>query len=57
MHLCPMHKHKLSGPPAKALETVAEAPGGGEGELVLPPTEWSENQVPPKSYKDIEFNL
>ena len=57
MHLCPMHKHKLSGPAAKALATVAEATCSDDGELAVPPTEWSENKVPPKSYKDIEFNL
>ena len=87
MHLCPMHKHKLTGADQK-LETVTEAETltGDQldcrrsrlstvveaelsTDLAEPPPEWAEQssekvkvvgekvKVPPKSYKDVEFNL
>ena len=96
LHLCPMHKHKLTGAEHNKLETVAEAEALqtgdcqppqqvdcrsrsrlstlAEAELSTvtcePPPEWAESstsekvkvvgekvKVPPKSYKDVEFNL
>ena len=97
LHLCPMHKHKLTGAEQNKLETVAEAEvstGGDCGSQVdctrssrsrlstlaeadlstvtcEPPPEWASEpstlekvkvvgekvKVPPKSYKDVEFNL
>ena len=104
LHLCPMHKHKLTGAEHNKLETVAEAEtlaaGDCAGQAVNnqvdsscrsrsrlstlaenelstvtcePPPEWATEQptstlekvkvggekvkVPPKSYKDVEFNL
>ena len=87
MHLCPMHKHKLTGADQK-LETVTEAEAQLDcrrsrlstvveaelstmtcSDLAEPPPEWAEQssekvkvvgekvKVPPKSYKDVEFNL
>ena len=90
LHLCPMHKHKLTGAEQNKLETVAEAETagadcGGFSEVDCssraarlstladvtcePPPEWASEplekvkvvgekvKVPPKSYKDVEFNL
>lgn len=57
IHLCPMHKHKLSSLPAKALETVKEA----ENVEKLSEKEESigvdETTVPYQSFKDVEFKL
>ena len=85
LHLCPMHKHKLTGDKldtvveadscrnpddchrrSNRLSTVAEAELSSTTDLAEPPPEWSEKvkvagvekvKVPPKSYKDVEFNL
>ena len=57
IHLCPMHKHKLSSLPAKALETVKEAENvdtvGDKNESIGV----EETKVPYQSFKDVEFKL
>jgi len=57
IHLCPMHKHKLSSLPAKALETVKEAENP---DIICENTESigvDETKVPFHSFKDVEFKL
>ena len=57
IHLCPMHKHKLSSLPAKALETVKEAENI---ETLCEKSESigvEETKVPFQSFKDVEFKL
>ena len=58
IHLCPMHKHKLSSLPAKALETVKEAENPdsiGEKAEIIGVDETT--AVPYQSFKDAEFKL
>ena len=58
LHLCPMHKHKLTGSTNNTLETVTEVAGTEKlGEAEEEKQDWCENKVPKNSYKDIEFNL
>ena len=57
IHLCPMHKHKLSSLPTKALETVKEAENS---DIICENTESigvDESKVPFQSFKDVEFKL
>jgi len=57
IHLCPMHKHKLSSLPAKALETVKEAENVDTVSDKNESIGVEETKVPYQSFKDVEFKL
>jgi len=57
IHLCPMHKHKLSSLPAKALETVKEADNVDNMCEKRDTNGEEETKVPFQSFKDVEFKL
>jgi len=57
IHLCPMHKHKLSSLPAKALETVKEAENVNTITEKNESSSVDESNVPYQSFKDVEFKL
>jgi len=57
IHLCPMHKHKLSSLPVKALETVKEAESIDSSCAKSENSDVEDKTVPYQSFKDVEFKL